>query len=232
MPRSLKSRIVRLAHSNPVLRAPLLEILERVATGRVDDEFERLLHTPQWWEDREATDRLARLISRRSLSEPQLRQIFKGLHRKIDPAEANQLRSILDWPAIPSYVLTEEQADTIVEAPWLYPHMESWKGYEVTVYYEVWTHEDLDVGDTDDRGEEYEKEAFSLEEAVDLLDSYSWEDWSASTPRSGDWLVSEGQQDYRDGSITYYHGFVQRLDKKDLTREEIQYLSKKLGVRV
>jgi len=114
------------------------------------------------------------------------------------------------------------------------PRTASDDGYLVSVTYETWTPEDVEFGETDDRGWELEDEWFP---ALDELDSDSfirqrqWLGWSNSTPSARSWIYSADEEDYRTGERTQYHLFVERADGQPLSRDEIAELSRELDLR-
>jgi hypothetical protein len=81
------------------------------------------------------------------------------------------------------------------------------KKYTVSVTYEVWTDEDREIGETDNRGFEVEPQPASLEDVIDYARSYYIE--PKGELESSSWWYSEAQQDYRTGEDTYYHLHVE-----------------------
>ena len=70
------------------------------------------------------------------------------------------------------------------------------------VTHETWTHEDVEIGDTDDRG--FYLENVSLREAYDFL---RWEgscEANAYPVRDASWLSFYGEADFRTGDTTIY----------------------------
>lgn len=106
--------------------------------------------------------------------------------------------------------------------------------YIMKMSYSIVTPESAEEGDYAENGWEIEKEEYeSLEELLNAANSQaSWVEWSSSNPDGKhDWVVSEEQQDYRTGESTEYNLFIERKDKKPLSKEEIEYINKKLRIR-
>jgi hypothetical protein len=108
-------------------------------------------------------------------------------------------------------------------------------GYVMSMTYEVWDEEALEIGDTDERGWEVTGEKFDdLEELLrdsDVRDK-SWIEWSTSgRPGRNSWINSDAEEDYRSGERTYYNLFIKRADGKPLSRDEVKHINKELGLR-
>jgi len=105
--------------------------------------------------------------------------------------------------------------------------------YVMSMTYEIVDEESAAMGDAKERGWEYEDEEYdSLEELLDdVQDKASWVEWSSSHPRPGDWIRSEAEQDYSTGEWTTYDLFIKKPKREPLTREEMKYISKYLGLR-
>ena len=112
-----------------------------------------------------------------------------------------------------------------------------WKGYYFKMTYGVVTEESAQEGDYAEHGWEVKKSSpsNSLEELLEgesAIRDKSWLEWSSSSPRAGDWITSQEEQDYSSGDTTTYDLFIERADKKPLSKEEMQYISRTLGVRM
>lgn len=72
----------------------------------------------------------------------------------------------------------------------------------VSKTYEIWEEEDLEIGDTDNRGFVYEDESFTFTELVKMLQCESIEGTSnyPATPES--WFMLEAETDMYSGEIT------------------------------
>jgi hypothetical protein len=107
-------------------------------------------------------------------------------------------------------------------------------GYIYRISYETWDEEALEAGETDDKGWKVE-ESESYDTLESLLDSVShdasWLEWSSSHPSSGDWIISQDDQDYRTGDRTQYSLFIERSDGKPLTTAQLKLIDKKLRLR-
>lgn len=94
--------------------------------------------------------------------------------------------------------------------------------YHVTVYEEIM--QPWEEGDDEPETEttvHHEEDYDSLGAALSAVSDNSWLEWSSTHPADGDWLTTEGQQNYRSGETTTYSLFVKRNDGKRLTKEEI-----------
>lgn len=108
----------------------------------------------------------------------------------------------------------------------------NWKGYDVSITYETWDEESLEIGETDDKGWYLEDDNYeTLQDVVDSVRNYNWVNWSSSNPGPRDWISSEAEVDMRSGERTTYNLFIERDDGKPLSSEEISFISKKLRVR-
>lgn len=128
----------------------------------------------------------------------------------------------------PDGVLDDEELDELTPE-----QRRAWKGYEVSMTYEVWSHEDVEHGDTDDRGWEFEDEhEETLEDVSHTLSNQSWLEWSTSGhPGKRDWIISQAEEDFRTGDRTINHALVTRKDGQPLSKAEVAYLNKKLYIR-
>jgi len=128
----------------------------------------------------------------------------------------------------PDGVLDDEELDELTPE-----QRRAWKGYEVSMTYEVWSHEDVEHGDTDDKGWEFQDEhEDTLEDVSHTLSNQSWLEWSTSGhPGKRDWIISQDEEDFRTGDRTIYHAFVTRKDGQPLSKAEVAYLNKKLYIR-
>jgi len=132
-------------------------------------------------------------------------------------------------------VITEEDLEEweAGEGQWSDPKVKrAWKGYEVNVTFSLVTLESAEEGDAAEHG--YEERGTKFDSLEELTDHYgtehTWLEWSNSSPGPGDWITSEAEEDYSDGSSTTYSLHITRGDGEDLTREEIKYLEHELGV--
>jgi hypothetical protein len=106
------------------------------------------------------------------------------------------------------------------------------EGYVVSMTYEIVTPESAESADVAERGFEYKKNKYdTIEEIFDDWDNKkNWVEWSSSSPRSGDWLVSEEERDFSSGSFTTYGLHIERADRKPLSKDEIKEISKEARV--
>ena len=104
--------------------------------------------------------------------------------------------------------------------------------YKVSVAYEEWTPEDVDLGEPSDRGFLFQDSSEeSLEDVASQLQSLAtWLDWSSSRPADGDWISSSEEVDPYTGTSVVYSAFVSRASGEALSQGEIEGLSKALGV--
>lgn len=103
--------------------------------------------------------------------------------------------------------------------------------YKMT--YETWSPEDVEIGDTDDKGWAVEQsEPYdTLEELLDAVEGEaSWLEWSSSPAQPGDWIVSEGSVDYKTGDTTNHSLWIERADGKPLTRAQMKKITNRLGL--
>lgn len=127
-------------------------------------------------------------------------------------------------------VLTQDDFEALSDT-----EKKAWSGYVFKMSYETITPESAEEGDAEERGWEFENsERYNSLE--DLLNeshvvNHSWVEWSSSHPTSRDWLVSECEENYRTGGTTDYHLWIERWDNEPLSREEMAYISKNLGVK-
>ncbi len=128
----------------------------------------------------------------------------------------------------PDGVLDDEELDELTPE-----QRRAWKGYEVSMTYEVWSHEDVEHGDTDDKGWEFQDEhEDTLEDVSHTLSNQSWLEWSTSGhPGKRGWIISQDEEDFRTGDRTINHAFVTRKDGQPLSKAEVAYLNKKLYIR-
>ena len=106
-------------------------------------------------------------------------------------------------------------------------------GYYYKMTYEVVTPESAAEGDAEERGWEVDRsENFSSLQALlrDVEDKGPWLEWSSSHPTGNDWIISQGDEDFRTGAETSYHLFIKRNDGQPLSRREIAYISDELGL--
>lgn len=130
-------------------------------------------------------------------------------------------------------ILTDDQLEEIEEKnPEVF---KQWKGYVYEMAYEIVTEESAAEGDAEERGWEVElSEPYaSLEELLREVGSVaSWVEWSSSNPNpEHDWLVSDSEQDMHTGAYKSYSLWIMRGDKKPLSKEEMIFISKALGLR-
>ena len=109
------------------------------------------------------------------------------------------------------------------------------EGYLMSMTYERWSQEDIEAGDTDDRGWEYEDEHYrTLNELLKdtPVRQQSWLQWSSTSPRpQTDWVISEPEKDHRSGTETTYNLFIKRADKQPMDKRDLKIINKALGVR-
>lgn len=108
------------------------------------------------------------------------------------------------------------------------------EGYTYKMTYETWNEEALEAGETDDKGwEEEGSDVYgSLEDVIRATDDHSWIEWSSSPPDGRSWIISEDDEDHRTGDRTIYNLWIERTDKKPLSADEIDTISKAFGIRV
>lgn len=127
-------------------------------------------------------------------------------------------------------VYTYEQYDELTDE-----QKEAWKGYHYKMTYGVVTEESAQEGDYEDQGwvEEGSDAYESLDDVLEASDlQHNWLEWSSSQPGPHDWLISEGEQDMYSGEDTTYDLWIYRGDGQPLSKEEMAYISKALGVRM
>jgi len=124
-------------------------------------------------------------------------------------------------------VITEEDWEAIEDDRDL---KRQWKGYKMSQTYEVWDEEALEIGETNDKGWEYEDVHFDyLDELLDDADTdWSWLEWSSSSPGPRDWIVGQDDEDYSSGDRTRRDLFIERADGVPLSRDEIKHITKRL----
>lgn len=107
------------------------------------------------------------------------------------------------------------------------------EGYTYKMTYERWDEEAVEAGETDDKGwEEEGSEVYdTLEDVISATDDHSWLEWSSSKPDGRSWIISEEDQDYGTGERTIYNLWIERTDKKPLSADEIDTISKAFGIR-
>ena len=103
-------------------------------------------------------------------------------------------------------------------------------GYLASVSSETWRVYEDGAPEMIDGGWDYEDEEFdSLGELVwDVRHDGHWTEWSSSSPGPRDWIISHGEKDWRTGDSTDHSLFIERIDKKPLSREEITYITNSL----
>jgi len=137
--------------------------------------------------------------------------------------------------AAPLMVLSEDDWDELQQSD---PKVaKAWKGYWFKMTFGIITEESAQEGDYAEQGWEVKKSSpsMSLEELLEgesAINNRSWLEWSSSHPQAGDWITSQEEQDYRTGETTTYDLFIERGDRKPLSKEEMQYISRTLGVRM
>ena len=167
-----------------------------------------------------------------------LRQIAKRLRRRGALALAKEVETAVEpvVAAVVTPVITEDDYDQweAGEGKWTDPKVKkAWKGYIMKMSYGIVTEESAQEGDYAERGWEHKKEKYEyLQELLeDSPVSYkSWLEWSSSPARPGDWIVSEEDQDYSSGETTTYDLFIERADRKPLSKEEMQFIHKELNL--
>jgi hypothetical protein len=106
-----------------------------------------------------------------------------------------------------------------------------WKGYFYKMTYDIVTEESAAEGDTAENGwEEEGSEAYdSLEDLLrEVRSKAHWLEWSSSVPHPGAWITSEAEQDMHSGDYKNYDLFIERVDKKPLSREEFRFIHHEL----
>lgn len=79
------------------------------------------------------------------------------------------------------------------------------KKYKLDITYETWKPEDVEIGDTDDRGYEGKDVSFdSLYDMIDFMLNQGAVSPSNSVSQSGTWYSTEGEQDMHSGETTIY----------------------------
>jgi hypothetical protein len=93
------------------------------------------------------------------------------------------------------------------------------KTFIMSKTFETWTHEDTAIGDTDNRGFEYQDREFSsLEELADEICEAGCVEPSTSTPHRCNWFTTvDAEQDYRTGESTYYSFHPENLTDDEAT---------------
>jgi hypothetical protein len=126
-------------------------------------------------------------------------------------------------------ILSKEDLERLQEENWTI----TWPGYLVDVYSRTisWPDPESSEYEEDTDHEVDDEHAISLEEAIELGGSHYWCETSSSRFGPGDWISSEGEENYHTGARTTHDLFIQRKDKKDLTPEECEYIIKKLGLK-
>lgn len=106
-------------------------------------------------------------------------------------------------------------------------------GYRYKMAYEIVTPESAEQGDADERGwiEKKSEQYGTLEDLIRVVRDHTWLEWSSSRPRGRhDWIVSEGEENYRTGANTSYSLWIEREDGMDLSEYEMDFINKKLPV--
>jgi len=105
-------------------------------------------------------------------------------------------------------------------------------GYRWGTTYEIWGEEDLEAGDTDRKGWEWEYEDNgpykSLADLLQDIPSHDWLEWSDSRPAPRSWIMSQDEENYRTGDRTQYALFIEHADGTDLTQSEVNFVDSKL----
>lgn len=97
------------------------------------------------------------------------------------------------------------------------------KKYQASVTYSIWTEEDREIGDTDQKGFERDVEPANLGDVLDLASTYNVEARS-----KGDytrWWDAEAEHDYRSGEDTYYSLHVEYIDGKPLSDADFKRIN-------
>lgn len=130
-------------------------------------------------------------------------------------------------------VFTEDDYDDLSDED-----KKAWKGYSFQMTYQVVSEESAEQGDFEDSGWEYKKgQAPDYDYLDELLNDSdisqkSWLEWSSSPPNpKHDWLMSEDEEDYSSGDRTSYNLWIYRNDGQALSKDEMKYINKELGVR-
>lgn len=98
--------------------------------------------------------------------------------------------------------------------------------FTYSMTFEVWTEENIEFGETDNKGwEEKESPRFeTLAELAKYVNHISWEGWSSSHPQPGDWITSSAEVDFRTGDRTCRALFV-KSNGNNLSADEMAELS-------
>lgn len=109
-------------------------------------------------------------------------------------------------------------------------------GYRWATTYEIWGEEDLEFGDTDRRGWEYEfSKKHTYKSLADLLadipgpiSGHYWEGWGSGKPYPGTSIHSSSDEDYKTGDKKLYYLHIEHADGSDLTQAEANYVDSAL----
>lgn len=128
-------------------------------------------------------------------------------------------------------VLTDEDFDELDPKA-----KKQWKGYGFKMTYDIVDAESAEIGDFKETGWKHKKspENFdSLEELINYGDIRyeSWLEWSGSPPNSKhDWIISQSDENYSTGEHTTYNLWIERNDRKPLSKTEMRFIHKELGL--
>ena len=107
--------------------------------------------------------------------------------------------------------------------------LDSWQGYIYSITYATWSEEDIEAGETDDRG--FEAEDIHCE----TLNECMLDDFAGGSPSSYpikkytqyDWITMT-EENYRTGELTNRSLHIKRADGQEFCEEESEYIKKKL----
>jgi hypothetical protein len=110
---------------------------------------------------------------------------------------------------------------------------DGWQGYYFQMTYEIVTHESAEVGEFEDTGwiNEHSDSYTILSDLLRNVSDHCWVEWSSSNRDKNSWLISDGEEDYITGDTTSYCLWVHRVDGKELTQQEYEYIEEVLYIR-
>jgi hypothetical protein len=167
--------------------------------------------------------KVAKAIERKDLPDDEFSK--KWYPESIHPVVAALNEEEYHYPV----VLTEEDFENLSHEEKL-----GWEGYKYRMTYATWTPEDVELGDTDDKGWENEgSEPYDyLEELLRDIDSTAtWQEWSSShVDPTHDWLTGVGSENYSTGARTQYDLWIERVDHTPLNKAEFDFINSKLRI--
>jgi hypothetical protein len=104
--------------------------------------------------------------------------------------------------------------------------------YKMSITYGVVTEESAAEGDYAETGYKVEDEIYdSLDELLDdVKHDHSWLEWSSSHPTTGDWVVSQDEEDYATGDHTSYNLHIENMETEELSEPEIAFITNELAL--